>query len=386
MNHTHKHSRYRFPWREKNRFTLLVDAQVFYADMIASIERAERFIYLEMYLIESGTAVNRFLDALAQARARQVEIYFLLDDFGALGLTAADRRRIRALGIHLYFYNPLHYGRLRRNLFRDHRKILVVDGRIAYTGGAGITDDFDPAYDPALYWHDAMVRVEGQCALDWQSLFEENWMRWAEREIRLKPVPFEMSEPGQAGHVVESRSFTHSEVVRSFIHHIRAAERRAWLATAYFVPSRKLRRTLCRAARNGTDVRILLPGRHTDHPWARHMGRRFYEKLLHSGVRIYEFQPRFVHLKILLCDHWVSIGSSNVDRWNLRWNLEANQEVDDPDFSLSVQNLLEHDLEECHEILLKSWRRRSWRTRLRIWFWSKIVTFLSWFSFERKGK
>jgi phosphatidylserine/phosphatidylglycerophosphate/cardiolipin synthase-like enzyme len=386
MNRLRQHTRYRFPWREQNRFTLLVDAPAFFTDMLQSIGQATRFIYLEMYLIQSGAVVDRFLDALERARTRQIDIYLLLDDYGALGLNAVDRQRIRNMGTHLYFYNPLHYGSLRRNLFRDHRKIMIVDGRIAYTGGVGITDEFDPAHDPHLYWHDAMVRVEGQCAQDWQTLFEENWKRWADREIRQKSLDFDIPEPAQAGHVVESRSFTHSEVVRSFVHHIRAAERRAWLATAYFVPSRKLRRTLARAARNGTDVRIMLPGRHTDHPWARHMGRRFYERLLRDGVRIYEYQPRFVHLKILLCDHWVSIGSSNVDRWNLRWNLEANQEVDDPDFALSIQRLLEQDLAECHEILLEHWQHRSWHTRIRIWFWSKVVAFLSWFSLDRKGK
>jgi len=135
-------------------------------------------------------------------------------------------------------------------------------------------------------------------------------------------------------------------------------------------------RALKQAAEQGADVRLLLPGRHTDHPAIRHAGRRFYSSLLRHGVRIFEYQPRFLHAKTLLCDQWVSIGSSNFDRWNLRWNLEANQEVDDLGFAGSVHAMFEVDLKVSVEIDKEKWKRRRWITRLREHLWGRVDMWL----------
>jgi phosphatidylserine/phosphatidylglycerophosphate/cardiolipin synthase-like enzyme len=145
-----------------------------------------------------------------------------------------------------------------------------------------------------------------------------------------------------------------------------------WFSTAYFVPSRSVLRALQRAAARGVDVRLLLPGPYTDHPAVRHAGRRFYGRLLRHGVRIHEYQPRFLHAKSVLCDHWVSIGSSNLDRWNLRWNLEANQEVDDAGFAAQVQAMFERDFADSLEIRYPEWHRRGLRERLREHLWGRV--------------
>ncbi len=377
---------YRFPWRSAQRFRLLIDGDQFFTAMLESIDSAERFIYLEMYLFESGKVARRFIDALLAASARGVRVYLLLDDYGSSGLEKSDRLRLEDGKISLCFYNPLHYGRLRRNLFRDHRKLLLIDGKMAYTGGAGITDEFDCHDAAQSCWHEAMISVHGSCASDWQSLFEDSWKRYADTLDNPHYNFTAMEEAtAQAGRVVESRSITNSEVIRSFIKQIRGAKKEIRLASAYFVPSRKIRRELCRRAARGVDVRLLLPGPLSDHPWVRHMGRRYYDSLLRRGVRIYEYQPRFMHMKILLCDQWVSIGSSNIDRWNFRWNLEANQEVEDSDFAASVQQLFAKDLGDSVEIELDEWRKRPLWVRLNMWYWSKVVRVLTWFSFNRKG-
>jgi phosphatidylserine/phosphatidylglycerophosphate/cardiolipin synthase-like enzyme len=376
---------YRFPWRSGQSFQLLIDGERFFTAMLDSIDGARQFIYLEMYLFESGKIASRFIDALLAASERGVRIYLLLDDYGSRGLGRSDRLRLAGGNIALSLYNPLHYGRWRRNLFRDHRKLLLVDGNIAYTGGAGITDEFDRGSSAQLYWHEAMISVRGSCVCDWQTMFEDNWNRTAEA---LKMPQFNFADDGkagQSGRVVESRAITHSEVIRSFVKYIRGANKDIRLASAYFVPSRKIRRALCRRAARGVDVRLLLPGPHSDHPWVRHMGRRYYDKLLRRGVRIFEYQPRFMHMKVLLCDDWVSIGSSNIDRWNFRWNLEANQEVKDSDFALTVQQLFEKDFADSVEIDLEEWRQRPLWVRLNIWYWSIVVSILSWFSFNRKS-
>jgi phosphatidylserine/phosphatidylglycerophosphate/cardiolipin synthase-like enzyme len=143
------------------------------------------------------------------------------------------------------------------------------------------------------------------------------------------------------------------------------ATRRAWIMSAYFVPSRRFRKALRRAARRGVDVRLVVPGPLTDHPWVRHAARRFYGKLLRNGVRIFEFQPRVLHGKMSICDDWVSLGSSNLDRWSFKWNLEANQEIDDAAFSELAAAVFEKDCGQSLELDRRRWARRAWADRLQ---------------------
>jgi len=375
---------YQFPWRAQQTFQFLVDGSQFFPVMLDSIAKAKSFIYLEMYLFESGSVANQFINAFEDASERGVRVYLLLDAFGSQGLNKYDRKRLQEKNITLYFYNPLNSKRLKRNLFRDHRKLLLVDGVVAFTGGAGLTDEFDEACYPARYWHEAMIRIQGACVADWQALFEQNWRHSGEALENPRHSFIDVEESAAEGRVLESRSMIHSEVIRSFIKQARAATDYIWVASAYFVPSRKIRRVLCRKARAGIDVRLLLPGPCSDHLWARHMGRRYYDRLLRHGVRIYEYQPRFMHMKILLSDQWVSIGSSNIDRWNFRWNLEANQELRDAVFADIVRRQFEHDFAESHEIDCQQWSQRPFWVRLKIWGWSFVVRVLSWASFNRK--
>jgi len=176
----------------------------------------------------------------------------------------------------------------------------------------------------------------------------------------------------QPGRVVVGQGALRAEMQRSLVTRLRRAESRVCISTAYFVPSWKVRRAIRYAANKGVDVRLLLPGPFIDHPVIRHAGRRFYLRLLRNGVRIFEYQPRFIHSKVALCDDWVSIGSSNIDRWNLRWNLEANQEVSDPGFADTVAAMFQDDFLVSREYKLEEWQRRSWYRRLLEWFWGGV--------------
>ena len=376
------HSRYRFPWRNGHRFQLLIDGREFYVAMLERIARAERYILLEMYLFESGRVADRFIEALSAAVGRGVRVYLFLDAFGSLWLRKKDRQRLLGGGIHLAFYNPLHTLRLHRNLFRNHRKLLLVDGLVAYTGGAGITDAFDPDVSPKGFWHEAMIEVCGPNVADWEELFTESWQRWADTPLQLEPpteVPF--FPGGPAGRVVvHGHAMSPSEIIRSSVSHIRRAKLRVWLATAYFVPPWKLRRALRHGVRRGADVRLMLPGPHTDHPGVRCMSRRYYEKMMANGIRVFEYQPRFLHAKVLLCDDWLSIGSCNADRWNYRWNLEANQELKAPELVARMAALFEADFAYCQEFDYLLWRGRPWSRRLREGLWGRVVNLLQWFS------
>jgi len=377
-------NKYLFPWRSGNRFELLVDGRQFFPRMLEAIEKAHRYVLLEIYLFESGTVATRFIDALVRAASRDVIVKLLLDDFGALGLSPQDRERLVLGGVELLLYNPIHFRKHLRNMLRDHRKLLIVDGEVAFVSGAGITDEFDSPEDPERSWRETAARIRGPVLMDWQELFVLLWNRHASNPLDLPVAAPPAEADDMRGRVTVTTALARQDIKRSLYNRVRRAQRRVWLATAYFVPSRKVRRALKRAARRGVDVRLLLPGSYTDHPAIRHAGRRFYTGLLRAGVRIFEYQPRFLHAKTVLCDDWVSIGSSNLDRWNLRWNLEANQEVEHAAFGDAAKIMFDEDFRNSIECLYEEWRRRPWHARLREHLWGRVDMWLESLG-RRKG-
>lgn len=372
--------KYRYPWRAGNRFELLVDGLAFFPQMLAAIASARRHVLLEMYLFESGAVAERFITALCAAAERGIDVRVLLDDFGAIRLQRADRDRLYAAGVRLEFYNPFSFGKLTENLARDHRKLLLVDTTVAFVGGAGITDVFDPPDGQSPAWRETMVRIEGPVLVDWQATFDRLWRRINRSQhvpdLRPEVEPVALSA-GIAGRVTLIRGPAIQEIKRSFLKQMSVAEKRVWFSTAYFIPSWRIRRALRQAVQRGVDVRLLLSGPMTDHPAVRHAGRRFYGGLLAHGVRIFEYQPRVLHHKIAICDDWVTVGSCNFDRWNLRWNLEANQEVDDAGFAARAQAMFEADFEHCEEIRLGDWLNRPWWSRLIEGWWGRVDLWLN---------
>ncbi|MCW9013549.1 MAG: phospholipase D-like domain-containing protein [Gammaproteobacteria bacterium] len=367
------HNKYRFPWQTDNHFELLIDGPVFFPTMLDAISQAEHYILLEMYLVSPGTVSQRFITALCEAANRGVSVYILLDAYGSRSLNTFILNKITNCGINLCFYNPLQLNNHQLMLFRDHRKLLVIDGQTAFVGGAGLIDEFDSAKSPQLNWRENMVKIQGSNVLQWQLLFTDNWGHWSTESISLKQTAPDSTDYDQYGRVTMTSGPRLLEIKRSFINHVRNAKQHVWMSTAYFTPSGKLRRSLCRSARNGIDVRLLIPGPITDHPMARYLAQSHYSRLLRHGVRIFEYQPRFMHAKLVLCDNWVSLGSCNIDRWNLRWNLDANQEINDATFTASVIQMFENDFSQSIEIILDDWKKRSWKNKIRIFFWAKIL-------------
>jgi phosphatidylserine/phosphatidylglycerophosphate/cardiolipin synthase-like enzyme len=368
--------KYRYPWRSGGHYQLLVDGPQFFPVMLDAIEAAENFICLETYLMESGKITERFITALVAARQRGVKIYMLLDDYGSNDLHPVDRQCLWEAGIQLAFYNPASIRKLYQSLIRNHRKLLLVDGKLAFVGGAGLTDEFMQPAHPIMNWHEIMLKVEGPAIQDWFDLFARTWQETTQAPCPLSASQADSLTEDQLGRVSIAEGFGRQEINQSLIKRCRSAERRIWISTPYFIISRKLRHILRRAARHGIDVRVLVPGPISDHPWVSHASRGYYMRLLRQGVRIFEYQPRFLHAKVQLCDNWVSIGSSNLDRWNQHWNLDANQEVDDPHFAARVEALLTKDFAQSIEIHFQDWVIRPRWQRLREWFWGRFVRLL----------
>lgn len=323
--------------RTGNRFVLISDGRQFFARMLAAIDASEHYVLAEFYLVESGAVADQFIAAFARAAARGVRVRVIFDAFGARGLTEHDRARLRASGVILVFYNVPRWGALASVFLRDHRKLLAIDGVTGFTGGAGLTDVFSRDARPDSYWWDCMVEMAGPVLNDWHTLFASTWRQCLHRHLDVARRPSESLHPGESGRLVANAGLGRKDVGRSVIRHVRGARTRVWIATAYFWPSIRLRRALRRAARRGVEVRLVLTGTHTDTPAVRSVSRLFFARLLANGVVIYEYQQRFLHCKLTLCDDWGSIGSSNLDRWGTLWNLEANQEIDSPAFAHQLE-------------------------------------------------
>ena len=352
-----------WPWRTGNSFQLLDGGGEFFPAMLAAIDAARASLLLEMYLVHSGLVATRFIDALTAAARRGVRVCVVFDAFGSLGLARADRRRLAEAGVELRFFNPLEPRKRLGNLLRDHRKLLITDGRMAFVGGTGLTDEFAPtAARPG--WRDLMVRIEGPVVADWQRAFARTWRRCG-AQLDLPAPPPCPPRAGAAGRLSLSEARQRSVLANGVLRRLDSSIQRAWIMSAYFVPARRFRAALGRAARRGVDVRLLAPGARTDHPWVRYASRRFYAHMLRSGVTIYEYQPAMLHGKVILCDDWVSVGSSNLDRWSLRWNLEANQEIADTRCADEVAALFERDFAASRVISRRHWRERAWLDRLR---------------------
>lgn len=376
MESVHRKSDETFPWHKEQRFRLLIDGAQFFPAMLQAIETAKSHVLIEMYIMESGQVVNQFIDALLQAVNKGIIVQVLLDDYGSRGLLSRDRNRLQDGGVRLAFYNPLKFelfkSKFKNNLFRTHRKFMVVDGRVAYVGGAGLSDSFVGE----AAWHDCMLEIRGPVAADWQTLFRRNMERWSEH-LDILPVQVISFRDGAPGRLVCTSGGVRLPLKKILLNRIRGGRQHIWLASAYFIPSGNIRRTLRRAALQERDVRLLLPGPLTDHPAVRYASRRYYSRLLRDGVRIFEYQKAFMHSKVVLVDDWCTIGSSNMDRWNFRWNLEANQEVEDPALATEVRKMLLNDFRQSEEIRYKLWLHRPRLQRLKEWLWGKIDRWLT---------
>ncbi|SDU11743.1 phospholipase D-like domain-containing protein [Halopseudomonas salegens] len=369
-----------YPWHGANRFSLLIDGGAFMPRILQCMAGARHSIDLEFYLVSSGATSAAVIQVLVAAAGRGVQVRCLLDGFGSAQLDQAERDQLQAAGIQLRFYNPLRWLGGRGNLHRDHRKLVLVDAQEAFVGGAGLTDDFYQPEQLNTYWHEIMLDVQGPVVADWLDLFERQWrlcgrrLRWQPprlKKVRVPPPPVS-GEPTGYGRVSYTDASEHREIMQALLAAISRTEQRLWLATPYFLPSWQVRRALKRAARRGVDVRLLLCGSITDNPAVRYAGQRFYRGLLKTGVRIFEYQPRFLHLKMVLADDWVSIGSCNFDHWNMHWNLEANQQALDRSLTTAVVASFSQDFAQCKEWTYAEWRRLPLWHRAKIGLWGRL--------------
>jgi cardiolipin synthase len=353
---------------EGNSVEVFTNGDAFYPAMIEAIAAARHSVNLECYIFQPGRVADRFIEALSDRARDGVVCTLVVDAIGSSGLSGPSLARLTDAGCRVERYQPIRWYRLARLNNRTHRELLVVDGRVAFVGGAGVADWWMyPEGKRREAWRDTMARIEGPLVAALQGVFVENWLECC-GEILTGPAFFPSLEKtgDTTAFVVKSSPSDRATVSRvAFQLLIEGATREVRLATPYFLPDRTLRAALIDTARRGIRVRVLVPGPHTDQRWVRLASRRLYGELLAGGVRLFEYEPSMTHVKALIVDDdWAVIGTTNVDNRSFEHNDELNVALLDRSGSRRLREDFERDVARSREITLDDWKRRPVLERL----------------------
>jgi cardiolipin synthase len=350
-----------------NRVQALVNGDQFFADMLKAIAGARKTITFETYIYWSGEVGSRFTRALVERARAGVRVHVLFDALGSQKIDEADIEQMKAAGVQVAKYNPLRWYSIVRMNNRTHRKILVIDGRTGYTGGAGIADEWAGDAQGPEHWRDTQFRVEGPAVAQMQAAFMENWIEVTGDVLHGEDYFPELPRAGgqQAQFFISSPGGGGETMQLMYLLSIASAKESILLSAAYFVPDDNEVRMLVEARKRGVRVSIIVPGKVTDSPAVRRASRSTWGDLLRAGVEIHEYQPTFFHCKVMIVDRlWVSVGSTNFDTRSFSTNDEANLNVYDREFAAAQARIFENDLKRSRRIALDEWQGRPWTEKL----------------------
>ncbi|MDX9972099.1 MAG: phospholipase D-like domain-containing protein [FCB group bacterium] len=351
-----------------NRVQTLLNGDQIFPAMLDAIAGAQKTITFESYIFWSGEIAQKFTDALAERARAGVCVHVLVDWAGGFSMKNDYIDQMKEAGVEFQVYHPLRWYHLDKMNNRTHRKILVVDGKVAFTGGVGIADEWDGnATDPDHY-RDCQFRLEGPSVAQMQSAFMDNWLKVANRVLHDEGY-FPPLEPAGdlGGQVFMSSPQEGSESVRlMFMLSIACAAKRIWIANAYFVPDDLSRKTLIEAKQRGVDVKVIVPGPKIDARVTRRVSRARWGPMLEAGIEIYEYQPVLFHCKYAVFDdRWSSVGSTNFDNRSFRLNDEVILNVYSAEFADEQARMFQDDLANSRRITLEEWRNRPWRDKVK---------------------
>jgi cardiolipin synthase A/B len=350
-----------------NRAQALVNGDQIFPDMLKAIRGAQKTITFEMYIYWKGSIGEEFTRALAERAQAGVKVHVLIDALGSQKIEENVIERMKQAGVRVELYNPVRWHSIARMNNRTHRKIMVVDGRIGYTGGVGIGDEWTGNAQDPQHWRDTHFRLEGPAVAQMQAAFMENWIE-VTGEVLHGPDYFPNLEPAGkelAQFFVSSPGGGGESAQLLYLMSIAAAGRSIELSAAYFVPDDNEVRQLVAARKRGVRVQIIVPGALTDSPLVRRASRSTWGELLRAGVEIYEYQPTFYHVKVMTVDGlWVTVGSTNFDSRSFSTNDEANLNVYDRVFAQAQERIFAEDLKRSRRISLEEWENRPFTERL----------------------
>jgi len=344
-----------------NRFATLLNGDEIFPSMLQAIKGAQKTITFETYIYWSGDIGKAFADALSQRARAGVKVHVLLDWLGSSKMDQALLAEMLDAGVQIRRYHEPQWYNLDKLNNRTHRKELIVDGRIGFTGGVGIAPEWTGHAQDPQHWRDSHFRAEGPVVAQMQAVFGDNWTKVTGEVLDgVDYFPALAAVGDGAGQMFASSPSGGSESMQlMYLLMITAAEHSIDLSSSYFVPDELSRDTLVAALRRGVRVRIITPGPHIDSETVRRASRALWGDLLEAGAEIYEYQPTMFHCKVLVVDGLVaSVGSTNFDERSFRLNDEASLNVYDAAFAAHQVEVFERDLKSSRRISIAEWRDR----------------------------
>ena len=350
-----------------NRIHALRNGDEIFPAMLATIGAAQRTITFETYIYWSGQIGERIGEALIERARAGVRVHLMLDFVGCDRISHRLVERMQGAGIEIERYHSVRWYTLGRLNNRTHRKVLIVDGRIGFTGGVGIADQWLGHAQDSAHWRDMHFRLTGQVVAQMQAAFLDNWIKTTGHVLHGDTY-FPHIEPSgdQEMQMFTSSPDGGSDSMRlMYLTAITAAERSIDIEAAYFVPDRLMIRELVGARQRGVRLRLIVPGGYIDSKVVGIASKQEWGPLLESGVEVYVYRPTMLHCKMLIFDEYmVSVGSTNFDMRSFELNDEASLNVYDEEFAREMTAVFESDLESSSRYTLEDWHNRSWRERL----------------------
>jgi cardiolipin synthase len=350
---------------------VLANGEVFYEAELEAIRGAQSHICLEAYIFQRGEVASRFLAALTERARAGVKVRLVLDSVGSIYTWPGTFRELIEAGGQVQWYMPLRWYNMGRFNNRTHRELLIVDSKVGFLGGAGVADHWYQGHGKQKRWRDTMFRVRGSAVASLQAVFAENWLE-SSGELLTGGHYYESPPAGTAAALVINSMPSSGRGTRArmlFQMLIASASRSIHIATPYFLPDRGARQALKDAAGlRGVELKIIVPGVHSDHLLTRSSSRRLYGDLLKHGAQIYEYQPSMMHTKVMVVDGlWSVVGSTNFDSRSFGLNDEVNLAARDEALAARLEYDFQCDLADSQRITYAEWRRRSPFERIHEW-------------------
>ena len=353
-----------------NKIDMLQNGDVYFAEMLKAIRAARKTINFESYILYSDPVGEQFRDAFCERARAGVEVRVLLDGIGSSwSLDNSDVTMMQKAGCKFAYYHPTHSLRADRTNRRTHRRILVIDGKIGFTGSAGFAEKWSGNAQDKKHWRDMQARIEGPLVAAMQAAFQEHWVKTFGEALSGADQFPELRPAGELkAQIVTSRSFSMAPVPLLQATAFTAATKKIWITNAYCTPTDNQVEQLVNAVQRHVDVRLLVPGPNNDQPLTKSAGRAAYGKMLEGGVKIFEYQPTMIHEKSMVIDGLFSMfGSSNLDARSSEINEELDVVVYDQNFGREMESVFEKDLAQAREYTLEDFKKRSLLERAFEW-------------------
>lgn len=363
-----------------NKLELLVNGEAKFPDVIETLKKAKHHIHIQYYIYEDDSVGNAIGEVLKQKAKEGVEVRFIYDDFGSKSIRKSFVKDLRANGVEAFPFYKIHFLFLANRInYRNHRKIIIIDGTIGYVGGINVSERYANPNKRNYYWRDTHLKITGSAVLSLQRVFISDWNFCAEQNLGVTanyfPIGdmFENNSQKTVQILYSGPDSDYPNVMYGLIQAIMLSRKEILITTPYFVPDSSFLNALKMARLSNVDVKILVPGVSDSH-LVNATSNSYYQELLEAGIEVYKYQKGFVHAKTMVCDTFVStVGTTNLDHRSFELNFEVNAFVYDKEFSEELRQVFFEDIKNATKLELESWKQRSYFVQ----FLERVVRLLS---------